>query len=238
MKKIYTLLLIASLFSVKMNAQSLSLQSLNNVLQGDASVYQYEGTVDVVNISSSTKNVMMYRLINDLAPGHESLFCWGVNCYAPITDTSFYPEVMPAGSISLGRADLRTYFIPGFSKVTYCWYDMANPSDSVCLEFTYNILPTGINEIANATTDFISLPYPNPADGATSIAYHLVNQNNASKIIFYNVIGSKILEVKLDDSKQSIQVNTSSFQAGVYYYSLISGGKAISTNKLIVSHKN
>jgi len=238
MKKIYAILIIISLFVVKANAQSFSLQNINNHVLGDASVFQYELTAEVVNNSSSTKDVMMLRAINNLAPGHTSLFCWGANCYGESVDLSPNPETIGPGGFSLARADGRTYFFPGLTKVTYCWYDAADILDSICLEFTYDISPTGIHEVYNSTTDFISMPQPNPADGLTSIAYHLNTLNNESKIVFYNVIGSKIHEVKLDDSKQSIQINTSLFQPGVYYYSLLSGGKAISTNKLIVSHKN
>jgi hypothetical protein len=238
MKKIYTLILICSLFSAKMHAQSFSLQNINNYMQGDASVFQYEATVDVVNNSSSSKDVVMFRKINNLASGHTSLFCWGINCYGETTDTATYLETMPAGGVSLGREDLRTYFFQGNSTVTYCWYDVANPTDSVCLEFYYNILPTGVHEIHSSAENFISLPYPNPADVTTQIVYHLNSQNNESKIVFYNVIGSKVYEVNLDYLKQNIQINTSSFQPGVYFYSLLSGGKSISTNKLIVSHKN
>ena len=238
MKKIYLLLIVTSFFAAKLNAQSFSLINLNNVLQGNTSSFQIEGTVDVVNNSGFDKNVMMFRKINNLAPGHESLFCWGINCYGSATDTSVYFEAMPSGGTSLARADLNTWNFPGVSYVTYCWYDSDDPSDSVCLEFTYNILPTGIAEHSNTSSDFVSLPHPNPADGSTVIIYHLKNQDADSKIVFYNVIGSKVLEVKLEGSKQNMQVNTSSFQEGVYYYSLISAGKAISTNKLIVSHKN
>ncbi|MEP7170645.1 MAG: T9SS type A sorting domain-containing protein [Bacteroidota bacterium] len=185
----------------------------------------------------------MTRTMNDTAIGHESLFCWGINCYSANTNTSTYQDTIEnssTGDLGFARCDLNDYFHPGLSRITYCWYDVNNISDSVCLEFDYNIVATavGIHQIFNSATDFISLPQPNPADGATTIVYHLNRKNSESKIIFYNVIGSKMQEVKLDDSKQSIQLNTSALQPGVYYYSLISGGKAISTNKLIVSHKN
>lgn len=238
MKKYYTLVFILSLFSVKAFTQSFSLQNLNNVLQADASSFQIEGTVDVLNNSSSAKDVMMYRVINILAPGHESSFCWGLNCYGAATDTSTYPESMAPGSTSLARADLRPYNFPGLSRVTYCWYDLLNPSDTVCLEFTYDVTTVGIHEVYNSKTDFITRPHPNPADDNAMIVYHVLNRNADSRIVVYNVIGSKIQEVKLDNSKQDVKINTSLFQAGVYYYSLISGGKVVGTNKLIVSHKN
>jgi hypothetical protein len=242
MKKIiYLILIVFNAFSLKSGAQSFSLINPINNIQGDTTTFQYEGSVDVINTSGVTKYVKMTRAINDTAPGHESLFCWGINCYSSGTNTSTYQDTLDdssTGDFAHARADLNTWNIPGLSKVTYCWYDINNTSDSICLEFDYLILPTGIHEVYKSTSDFISLPYPNPADAATSIAYYLNKQYTDSKIVFYNVIGSKVYEVNLDYLKQSIQINTSSFQPGVYFYSLLSGGKSISTNKLIVSHKN
>jgi hypothetical protein len=236
MKKIYTVLAFSvSCFSASAQS-SFSLQNLNNYLQGNAALYLFEGGVDVVNNSSSSKDVIMVRTINNLATSHESYFCWGSFCYNPGVSISF-AETMPAGTSLHAVADLTTGMVTGLSKVTYCWYDANNTGDSLCLEFVYDIT-TGINEVANANADFLSMPHPNPADMKTTIFYHLKKQDAGSRIVFYNVIGSKILDIKLDDSKQELQVNTASFQPGAYYYSLISGSRTIGTKKLIVSHRN
>jgi len=237
MKKIIYSVLALSVSCFSTNAQSgFSLQNLNNYIQGNAGSWLFEGSVDVVNTSGSSKDVVMFRQINNLATGHQSYFCWGSFCYNPGVSTSM-AETMPAGSSLHARAYLSTGNVSGLSTVTYCWYDANNSSDSICLEFIYDIT-TGINEVANANADFLSLPYPNPAGIKTTLFYHVKKQDAGSRIVFYNMIGSKILDIKLDDSKQELQVNTASLKAGVYYYSLISGGKTIGTKKLIVSHRN
>ncbi|HKR05360.1 MAG TPA: T9SS type A sorting domain-containing protein [Bacteroidia bacterium] len=237
MKKIfYSVFLMLAISCFRVHAQSsFTLQNLNNYLQGSSSTYLFEGSVDVINNSASAKDVIMFRKINNVASGHESYFCWGTYCYAPSKDSSD-PEHMSPGSLLLACADLTT-LADGLSTVTYCWFDANNPSDSICLEFIYDIT-TGINEAANANAEFLSLPHPNPADTKTTIFYHLKNHDAGSGIIFYNVIGSKILEVKSDGSKEELQLNTASFPGGVYFYSLISDSKVIGTNKLIVTHKN
>jgi hypothetical protein len=236
MKKIYLILLAIS-FLYNAKAQSLIIQNANNILQDTAGFFIIEGTATVVNISSSTKDVMMYRKINNLAPGHISAFCWGINCYAPFTDTSVYPVSMPSNDSALARADLLPMDSAGYSEVAYCWYDLNNPADSVCLLFTYDILPglTGINEL-DATGGFVSSPHPNPADLFTVLFYSLKNYDADAEIILYNMMGSKVLEMKLDHSKHDVRLNTAFYPQGVYYYSLISGGRVASTNKLIVAH--
>jgi hypothetical protein len=239
MKKFYITLFIILSFAAKISAQSstFSFQNINNVLQGNAGFIPIEGSVEVVNISGSTKDVKMFRKINNLAPGQLSSFCWGINCYGPTTDTSTYIVSLSPSNWDTARCDLNPWGNAGYSEVTYCWYDVNNPSDSICLKFTYDIT-TGINELKNAPADFMSLPHPNPADRSTVLIYHMTNTDAESKILFYNVIGSKVLEIKLDNSKHDVELNTSAFQPGVYYYTFISGTKAISTNKLIVSHRN
>lgn len=237
MKKIYFVLFIMAAFTVKVNAQSFSLANIDNISLSAAGFVPIELTADIVNISGSQKDVIMFRMINNLAPGHSSYFCWGINCYGSGTDTSAYIESIPSGGSSFARADLNPNGIAGYSEVTYCWYDVNTPGDSACLKFIYDVT-TGINELQNAPADFISMPHPNPSDGSIVLVYRLKNREAESKILIYNVIGAKVMEVKLDNSKQDVQLNTASLQPGVYYYSLVSGGKAISTNKLIVSHKN
>lgn len=238
MKRIYFILIILSAFTSKISAQSFSLININNYIHANTSYNPFGLSVDVVNNSNSAKDVNMFRKINNVASGHSSNFCWGNFCYGSIIDTSQNVLSMPAGGSNNAIADLNAYNIAGYSEVTYCWYDVNNPADSVCLKFTYDLTAAvGINELT-ATVDFVSLPHPNPADLSTVLVYYLKNHDADSRIVIYNVIGSKVLEMKLDNSKHDVQLNTSDFQPGVYFYSFISGGKAISTNKLIVSHKN
>ena len=231
MKKIiYLSIILFAATGLQSRGQSFSFQNLNNYIPGD-------GTVDVFNNSAADKNVVMFRKLNYLAPLHESSFCWDL-CYDPTVDTCGTSVVIPAGNfVSNAIADLQPNNSYGISRVTYCWYDAANPSDSVCLEFFYDVT-LGVNELANAKSDFLSLPHPNPADANTVIAYRLSKSDADSKIVIYNVIGSKVQEIKLNAGESRIQLNTSVFKPGVYYYSLVSGSKAISTSKLIVSHKN
>jgi hypothetical protein len=197
MKKIYFIVFIIAAFNIKVNAQSFSLANIDNLILTTAGFIPLELTADLVNNSGSQKDVKMFRKINNLAPGHSSNFCWGINCYGSGTDTSTYIESMPAAGSSLARADLNPNGIAGYSEVTYCWYDVNNPADSVCLKFVYDIT-TGINELTNAPSDFVSMPHPNPSDRSTVLVYHVKNHDAESKILVYNVIGSKVLEMKLD----------------------------------------
>jgi hypothetical protein len=237
MKKIFYLsVILFTAFAFQGKGQSFSLQNLNNYLQGDG-ITEMVGTVDVFNNTATDKNVIMFRKINILAPLHESSFCWDL-CYGPTVDTCGTSVLIPAGtSVANAIADLQPNGGYGISRVTYCWYDVNNNADSVCLEFYYDAT-LGINGVSNSKPDFLSIPHPNPADANTVIAYHLSKANADSKIVLYNVIGSKMQEIKLNTSESHIQLNTSVFKPGVYYYSLVSGNKAISTSKLVVSHKN
>jgi hypothetical protein len=212
MKKIYLILCVISLF-YNASAQSLSIYNPNNNLQDTAGFYIIEGTVDVVNISGSTKLVGMYRKINNLAPGHVSSFCWGINCYSSVTDTSTYPESMSPNDTSLARADLLPMDSAGYSEVSYCWYDLNNPADSVCLTFTYDISPrlTGINETTNKDGFIL---FPNPFSNKLTITTH---STTLSEIILYDITSRKLLHQQFTNT---LTLNTSHLSKGIYIYEL------------------
>ncbi|MFI5218001.1 MAG: T9SS type A sorting domain-containing protein [Bacteroidia bacterium] len=236
MKKIYLSILILLIGGVRLQAQSLNGQNGVFYLQGDGNAI-LEGTVDIYNIGSSAVTVKVLRTDNNLAPNHQSYFCWGVNCFSPSVSLSPDSVYLPVGGFtSTFKGDLNPYLSFGVSRVTYCFFDMYNPGDSICMEFYYDVT-TGINEI-QANQNSLSIPYPNPADAMTSISYNLANNASDVKLLIRNILGAKVHEIKLASPKKVMVLNTSAFQQGVYFYSLIADGKVIGTNRLVVSHKN
>jgi len=236
MKKLYAAIIILICFATgDLKAQSLQAQNATLYLQGDgASIIQ--GFVDIYNVSATDLDVLVERVIDDLAPGHESNFCWGQFCFGSSTSLSPFSEPIPAGDYNQSfRGDLDPHGLMGLSRVTYCFFDELNPADSICMEFVYDVA-LGINE--NASYNYLSAPYPNPADGFTKISYGLAAPSADVKIVLHNMLGEKMKEFGTKAQQKSFILNTSSLRQGVYFYSLVAGGKVISTSKLVVGHKN
>ena len=234
MKKITTLILIASLISFgRISAQNLSLYGATVNLTGPANQLLDAGVI-VVNSSSNTISVKCARTSSNLVAGHITYFCWYL-CYGPGTAVS--PDSIPCfshDSIFAFHGYVNANNIPGTSTVCYSFFNMYNVSDSVNLCFTYNFTPVGINEAADLST--VSTAYPNPADGMTSISYNTTSAKD-SRIVISNLLGSTVKEIKLANKQGIVILSTSDFKSGVYFYSLVVDGKSTATKKLVVSHR-
>jgi hypothetical protein len=233
MKKLYSLVLF-----ILINATA---HSQNNIIgvnptiwnTGDGTTY-VNAYVDIVNTGNTTIDVMVERVSEVLVPGHESNFCWGVQCYPPFISTSPTPEPIAPGVTNHSfKGQLNPYGIPGLSRVTYCFFDQANVQDSVCFEFFYDIT-LGINE-NNAVANYLSAPSPNPAVNMAAFSYRITNPKGDVKMVITNLLGKKVLEVNLNAPAKNFILNTSNLQQGIYLCSLVNGDQNVRTVKLTVN---
>ncbi len=107
-----------------------------------------------------------------------------------------------------------------------------NSADSIPVSA---LTTTGVNEIQNSRLDAVSL-FPNPTTGIINIDYTL-NESASISFEVYNMIGEKLHSVqsqKLAAGDYRTQINTSSFQSGVYFVAVKDGNKLMRTLKFIV----
>lgn len=189
----------------------------------------------VKNIGSGSVDVKVSRTVNTLSPNHTSNFCFNGACYPPATSITPQAVTMnPGDTINSFLGDLNPNSTSGISYVTYCFYDVNNPSDSVCVTYTYNAGAVGIQDLF-AGNKFLSNAVPNPADDKTTIATNLSIVKDA-RIVISNVLGSVVKNITVTDRQASVNVNTEDLKDGVYYYTLYNDGKSIGSKKLIVKH--
>jgi hypothetical protein len=236
MKKITLLTLFVAL-SIFSFGQSLSLTGATTPVAGDPNS-SVEGLVTITNISSASVDILVERTANNLAVGHTSNFCWGINCYGDAT------SITPVGDeITLAAGQdtdcfhgwLNPHGFEGQSSVTYNFFNMNNLNDNVTQTFVYDMV-TGIPIAGVSLVNPLSEASPNPANSLTGINYVTDGKSN-SKIIIYNLLGTAVKEVRLNNKQGSLILATSDLDAGVYYYSLVSGSKTLSTKKLVIAHK-
>jgi hypothetical protein len=233
MKKISTFLaaiLVLISLGNKIEAQNLVTQNATVHLTGPADQLM-TAYVTIQNNGSNAVYIKVARISQTLAPNHISYFCWTV-CYDPIIDVS--PDsvlLTPGSSTSIFNGDVNPLGYPGSSTVTYAFFD-AN-GDSAMVTFNYDFLPTGINELS--VKPLLYGASPNPADAVTKISYNL-NSSRDAKIVVCNMLGSTVKEIKLNDFQNSLTLSTAEFKQGIYFYTLIVDGKAVSSKKLIVAH--
>ncbi|MBL0340343.1 MAG: T9SS type A sorting domain-containing protein [Bacteroidetes bacterium] len=229
MKKIY-LFIVICLSVLSLNGQSLT--ATNIYLSGDP-LFFMEGHATITNVSAASKDVTVQRTVNNLFAGHNSYFCW-VQCYG--SQTSLAPDnitLAPGTNTDVFRGDLETNAISGISLVSYCFFDVNNTSDSVCVEYLYDAT-TGIGEVASGK-NFISKPYPNPASSATNFYINVAKGAKNARLKFFNMLGAEVKDVAVTENRNSLKVNLTDLKSGIYFYSLLVDGKGTTTGKLMIS---
>lgn len=232
------LLLIFSLFVL-----SFSIVAQNFTITYPATFYSgpptqlLEAPITVTNTSGITLNLLASRKTNNLAPGHDSYFCWSINCYSPVTNIS--PDTL---ILAPGAEDhsFKGYLSPslgttGTSVVEYCVFDYSTPNDSICVTFTY-LLDSALSVGDFSAEKVFSLPYPNPAARYVMFSYDIEKYNHGV-IQIHNVLGSAVKEVKLNEKKAVTLITVTELKAGVYFASLYADGKKLVTRRIVVSHK-
>lgn len=118
---------------------------------------------------------------------------------------------------------------------------LRNIPNMSCPEIINNsVASKNISELSLIDKDsdepYLGQNIPNPNNGSTTILYRLPATIINGQIVLSDLTGS-IIKTFVVDSKGSsqISVNTSHLASGTYVYTLIAGGKIISSKKMIIS---
>ncbi len=82
---------------------------------------------------------------------------------------------------------------------------------------------------------YLSPPIPNPAKSTTIINYKLPPNIFEGNIIIYDITGKEVKTIKIDNLKETVEINTSQLTQGTYFYLLkFSNGQTGDTKTLII----
>jgi hypothetical protein len=240
---------------LKLEAQSLQL--LDTTTNAVAAT-SYTFTVDTAagmsfgftlkNLTSSAVTFKVKKEVISNASGFGISFCTGTNCYTPATNLSSAITIAANGTLPTPHSTPVTYGLTtdfnaaaftgsptGSAQVLYTLFNTANTSDSVSVVIYYNVsaAATGIKQFAaNYSVSNIA---PNPASTNVSLSYDLKNTSQPATLKIYNMLGAVVKTVSLETYNNNTKVDVSSLEEGMYFYSVLVGGKAIKTSRLIVS---
>ena len=235
-------LVLAVTFSFNMViGQSLVLTNYTLSSTSPDALNPIEATLTVHNQSANMVIAQVRRTVQYLVPGspigHEESFCFGPTCYAPGTDVSTDPDtIMPGADDNTFIAHITPNNICGTTYIHYRFYDQNNPNDSVGIDLSFGFCTaSGLNELS--LINGVSKPTHNPADDFTSFRFNLNDNEKASRIVIYNMLGSLIKSMPLQGKSGELFVNTSSLKQGLYLCSVVKNNVVTNTYKLVVAHK-
>lgn len=235
MNKFYiTLFLVA--FGFALNAQNITNSTYPDTIVGKYTEGIIEEKLIITNSGTNSMSMHVYRNTIDMPGNSVNYYCWGPNCFPPTTSLSTDPVFLESGkSDSSFISYLEPYQEEGITIIDYSFFDELGSGDSLNLRFVFKTVPppASTNELINPTKLYSIVP--NPAKDLAFLRYSLPNQEN-QKLVIYDLVGKKIQEIDLLSGEHNVLLNVSDFEGGIYLCNLISSGKVVDTQKLVVGH--
>lgn len=243
------LLLATFIFSVGFaTAQSIKLTNKDNSavvtntsqnVSGPVSATEINFNIEIENVSSNQIVVKAKRIELLTVNGTKNGFCFGFTCNE-YTSGSTPVANMPQDSLILapGAKDGLTKLqhipqnVQGTASYRGIFWVSGNPTDTAHVDVTFSTWATGI-ESSKIENNYIEA-YPNPAQNSINIAYNSLNPQNTI-IAVYNVLGKKVKEITKLNKDGVSNIDITSFEAGVYFYSMIVSNKTVITKKFMVT---
>jgi hypothetical protein len=187
----------------------------------------------VKNTTSATLSVKVKKVEINLVSGSVNTFCWGL-CYPP---TIYISDPVNINAHATDSTDFSGHYSPtgyeGTSTIRYVFFNVANPSDSVCVNMAYDALYVGISD--QTAKNILSGAYPNPANNTVNFEYSLNSVNDGS-VVIRNLPGMVVKKADLKSTENKLSIFTGDLPEGIYFYSLEINGKSMSTKKLVIMH--
>ncbi|MEI6434987.1 MAG: T9SS type A sorting domain-containing protein [Bacteroidota bacterium] len=201
---------------------------------GQLSTYMY-----VKNIGTKSLNVLCRKTQFLMLDSTEITMCWAGACYPAKTNLSPNAQLINVGQTITDFVGhyvqvAGKHFKSGESVVRWCFFDKANPTDSVSVRIKYTSFPLGISEPADRQA-MLSNVYPNPASAEANFNFELPAGKSGS-VIIRDIIGKSVYSENLRGSTGKVVVNTMNFADGVYFCVLLVDEKMVQTRKMIVKH--
>lgn len=188
------------------------------------------------NDSDQAKEYILKFMRGNIASSQNVKICLGNTCYDPKKDLAKVKLNLKPGEIF---TDLYLEFELGITEAKGT-FDMhfanaENLRDVFIIESVYNVENPNSdgNEVNNKDIKLGSV-YPNPAGRSAQLDYEIKNEQINARIVVNSIIGNPVYDLKLNPNENSIFLNVTDLNPGIYFYTLIVDNKNIVTKKLVV----
>jgi hypothetical protein len=191
-------------------------------------------TVLLHNESSQPKTYLLRNIKGSIGSSQKMRICIGDQCYDPKKDLAKVALKLAPGEI---YTDLYLEFELGIAE-TLGSFDLVFVNREALREFfvveaKYAVSSEPIVDISHQGIKLGDI-YPNPSNRVAQLDYTLVNPKVKAKITVTSFIGNPVAEFDLDPARNSLVIQVSDFQPGVYFYTLFVDNKNVVTKKLQV----
>ena len=251
MKIILSLFLLIPLIGL---TQDIEFNALENFVSDSLDDSDFNGflesNVDVTNLTNNEQNLFVrFEILSQEPEEIQYKIEWLIDWDFSTTETDFGQLIQPGETIffgwdpetnrvgfsgeyqseETGTTIIRHFFfdnetgVEEYFDIQYCLYD----NDIECTDI--------INNVSELDSELLSAPYPNPANDIVNIDYNYVDITS-SCIIITNILGEEIIRETIRSKEGTISLNISTFDSGIYFYSLVTQDEILSKEKFVVSH--
>ncbi|MEM6842860.1 MAG: T9SS type A sorting domain-containing protein [Bacteroidota bacterium] len=230
-----SLLLILSLTIFSLAAVSQDIVLVDPIFEESVSTGNVVKTVLQIRNDSDHPIRLGVQLNDSYHKGNQiSSICIGNECF-----TDF--DALEITTLNPGEVlnDIQIRFNAGYDELTrelsLTLYDIEKPSSRLTERFRYHIknnFPNGVLFANDALQ--ISKVYPNPVSTAASIDYAFNDQLTPATVTIHNILGDRVLELKLDQSESNLKIPVERLPNGIYFYTLQLNGRGVTTKKFVI----
>jgi len=240
--KITPLFVLFAFLSMFSQSQNLSLSNDYETFTPDQTIYiwgdssQYSTIIcylHVTNNSASDIDVLVKKTEISILAGSENSFCWGM-CYPPAVFES--PDFI---TISAGQTDLASFsgdYLSkgqiGTSTIRYTFFDKSNSNDSASVIVVYGSSPASINDFASSGSLSV---YPNPTTSVANFSYQSSSSLGNAQLVVISATGAEVYRSEISSDGSPVAIDLSSFNSGIYFYSVIENGQSSGMRKFVVT---
>lgn len=193
-------------------------------------------TVFLQNDTDQVKTYLLKNLRGNIGSSQHVRICIGEECYDPKKDLAKIKLTLEPGELltdmyldfEMGIVETRGSFDLSFANEN-------NLRDVFIVEARYEVDDPAVKVDEFDYKDIVlSDVYPNPSVRIAQFDYKLKNQSVKARIAINSFIGNPIADYELDPERNSLPINVSDFNPGIYFYTLFLDNKNIVTKKLVV----
>ncbi|WPR73943.1 T9SS type A sorting domain-containing protein [Algoriphagus sp. NG3] len=217
------------------HAQQVRVLSDGVEFRGDLGSEQRK-TVFIQNETSQTKTYLLKSLRGNIGSSQKVRICIGEQCFDPKKELAKIKLTLAPGEL---LTDLYLVFDMGIAT-TRGSFDLSfvnenNLRDVFVVEARYEVEDPSIKVDKFDHDDIIlSDVYPNPSVRTAQFDYTIKNQAVKARISINSFIGNPVANYELDPGRNTLPINVSDLNPGIYFYTLFLDNKNIVTKKLVV----
>ena len=193
-------------------------------------------TLILQNESDQTKEYILKFMRGNIASTQQIKICLGNTCYDPKKDLAKVKLKLNPGEV---YTDLYLEFDLGITgaKGTFDLHfaNTENLRDVFVIESVYHVeSPDSDDKEVNLRDIYLGSVYPNPSSRVAQLDYNIKNPRITARIVVNSFIGNPVYDLLLDPKQNSLAINVTDLNPGIYFYTLIVDNKNIVTKKLVV----